>query len=47
MDLPIFKHRFERLREWLSEAGAPETAADSFEEMGRLLRSALASSAPK
>ncbi len=44
--LPVFDRRFELLREWLSEVGDPETAADSLEDMRQLLRSALASQAP-
>ena len=43
--LPLYNRRFDRLREWLAEVGDPETAADSLEEMARLLKSALAGSA--
>ncbi len=42
---PMFNRRFERLRDWLAELDDPESAAESLEEMGRLLRSALGSPA--
>ncbi len=41
--LPISHQRFEFLQKWLAEVGDPERATDSLEEIGRLLRSALAS----
>ncbi len=41
--LPAFKRRFELLQKWLAEVGDVETAAESLEEMGRLLRSAMRS----
>ncbi len=41
--LPLFGRRFELLQKWLAEVRDPEAAAESLEEMGRLLRSALAS----
>ncbi len=44
--LRIPHRRFELLQQWLAEVGDPENAADSLEEMGRLLRSALASPEP-
>ncbi len=39
--LPRFNGRFELLRKWLAEVGDPETAAESLEEMGRLLRAVV------
>ncbi len=41
--LPVFGRRFEFLQKWLAEVRDPEAAAESLEEMGRLLRSALES----
>ncbi len=41
--LPMYRRRFDRLREWLAEAPDPESAAESLEEMARLLKSALGS----
>ncbi len=41
--LPASRHRLERLGEWLAELEDPESAADSLEEMARLLRSTLES----
>ncbi len=42
--LPVFGgRRFDSLQKWLAEVQEPETAVDSLEEMGRVLRSALAS----
>ncbi len=43
--LPTFNRRFELLQKWLKEVGDPETAAESLEEMGSLLRSAMRSQA--
>ncbi len=41
--LPHFDERFDLLRKWLARVGDPESAAESLEEMGRLLRSAVES----